>query len=427
METPINRYHNLSLRKYLIFSVIVTLSVIVLLSAFTIYGCISFRKYILPDSDRVFLTIAETYSDGREISYSVAVDVGEEGAELPFLISDDATSSVGKEVRYTIQRIENNVNSLSPKRKLAYDFCGIAMVMLPFSFSIAGILLCGLHFYKRKLSIPLKLLSEATKQIAEQNLDFSLRYNNADEMGTLCNSFEKMRLNLYENYREMWNMLEGRRLLQASIAHDLRNPIAIIEGYTEYLQINIKKGILNEERILKIAENLNLAAKRLECYTESVRTINQMEDIEINRQKMRICDFLFDIEEDLRIMAQKRHIHLKATTLLSDEEIRIDTSLLYRVMENIFGNALRYAKKSIGIDVSLNGSKLCVVITDDGNGFTDEILARQKKLLLAKPSEDGHLGMGLAISRILCEKHGGSIKLCNNENHNAVVKIVFLV
>lgn len=66
METPINKIKNLSLRKYLIFSVIVTLGVIVLLSSFTIYGCMSFRKYLLPASNKVFFTIVETYSDGTE-------------------------------------------------------------------------------------------------------------------------------------------------------------------------------------------------------------------------------------------------------------------------------------------------------------------------------------------------------------------------
>ena len=149
----------------------------------------------------------------------------------------------------------------------------------PLLFSIVGILLCGFHFYRKKLSVPLNLLSDATKQISDRDLDFHLQYENEDEMGILCGSFEQMRQTLRENYREMWNLLEERRLLQASIAHDLRNPIAVIEGYTEYLQMNLAKGKLNNQRVLKIAENLNLAARRLEHYTESVRTLNQMEQV----------------------------------------------------------------------------------------------------------------------------------------------------
>jgi len=427
MEALVKKYKNMSLRKYLIFCVIITLGVIVLLSSFTIWGCLSFRKHLLPESNNVYLTVSQTYSDGRENSYSIKVNVGKEGTELPVIISEDETSSAQKETKYTIQRIENSVNSLSPKRKMVYHFCGAAMIVFPFVFSIVGILLCGFHFYKRKLSIPLNLLSEATEQILEQNLDFSLHYNATDEMGKLCSSFEQMRSTLHENFRKMWNMIEERKLLQASIAHDLRNPIAVIEGYTEYLQINLEKGNLNEKRILKIAGNLNLAAKRLERYTESVRTLNQMEDMEINRQKVYVSDLIADIEEDLKMMAQKRNIQIAVNGLPSNKEILIDISVLYRVLENIFGNALRYAKKHINIDLSLTNKTLSFIITDDGDGFSDEVLARQSKLLLAKSSEDGHLGMGLAISRILCKKHGGSLEISNNAKHNAVVKITFLV
>ena len=173
METLVKKYKNMSLRKYLIFCVIITLGVIVLLSSFTIWGCLSFRKHLLPESNNVYLTVSQTYSDGRENSYSIKVNVGKEGTELPVIISEDETSSAQKETKYTIQRIENSVNSLSPKRKMVYHFCGAAMIVFPFVCSIVGILLCGFHFYKRKLSIPLNLLSEATEQILEQNLDFS--------------------------------------------------------------------------------------------------------------------------------------------------------------------------------------------------------------------------------------------------------------
>ena len=391
METLIKKLNNLSLRKYFVVSVLATLVIIVLLSLFTIWGCMSFRKYLLPDSNNVFLKVYRTYEDGSEVSYSVRVRVGEEGAELPVITADDKAAKKPVETRYAIQRIENSVDSLSPKRKMAYHFCGAAMVVIPIIFSIAGILLCGFFFYRRKLLLPLGMLSEATQQILDQNLDFNLRYDSEDEMGVLCSSFEQMRLKLSENYSEMWNMLEERRLLPASIAHDLRNPIAVIEGYTEYLQLNLKKGRLSEQRILKIAENINMSAKRLDNYTESVRTLNQMEDI------------------------------------LSNEEICIDTSVLYRVLENVFNNAMRYAKQCINLDVSLNGQKLLFAIVDDGDGFSDETLSEQRKLLLAKASEDGHLGMGLAISRILCKKHGGSLEIGNNEMHNAVVKIIFSV
>lgn len=427
METSVKKIKNLPLRKYLVFSVLITLTIIVLLSSATIWGCMAFRKYLLPESNNVFLTVDETYADGTNVSYSMRIKVGEEGAELPMLMSEAGTAVASKETKYTIQRIENSVDSLTPKRKLAYRFCDAAMIVFPFLFSIAGILWCGFHFYKKKLSVPLNLLSDATQQISDRNLDFHLQYENEDEMGRLCGSFEQMRQTLHENYREMWNLLGERRLLQASIAHDLRNPIAVIGGYTEYLQMNLTKGKLSNQRILKIAENLNLAARRLEHYTESVRTLNQMEEMEVNRQKVKASDFVSDMEEDLQIMAQKRKICLTMDIVLENTEIWVDPSILYRVLENVFGNALRYAKERVWIEVALENQLLSFTIIDDGSGFSEEVLTRQKKLLLAKPSEDGHLGMGLAISRTLCKKHGGCLEIRNDAGHHAVVNVRFSV
>jgi len=427
MEALNKKYRNMSLKSYLVFSVIVTFGIIVLLSAFIIWGCISIRSYLLPSSNQVFLTIDQTYLDGTETSCSVRVNVGEERTELPMLIAENEMGFSPIETKYTIERIENSVDALSPKRKILYYFCGVSMVVFPFIFSIIGILLCGFYFYKRKLSVPLELLSEATKQILDQNLDFSVSYDSTDEMGALCKSFERMRFTLQENYHQMWKMIEERRLLQASIAHDLRNPIAIIEGYTEYLQINLNNGKLTDERTSIIANNLHTVAKRLEHYTESVRTLNQMEDIEINRQKICVSDLVFDMEDNLKMMAQNHNIQFEVQHVLSKEEIYMDTSILYRVVENVFQNALRYAKERICMEWSLIGRNLSIVFTDDGNGFSDEVLERQRKLLFIKSSENGHLGMGLVISRILCEKHGGSLEIYNNSAHHAVVKIMLSV
>ena len=133
---------------------------------------------------------------------------------------------------------------------------------------MAGILLCGFFFYRYKLSKPIKLLSNATEQIASNNLDFTLSYDNKDEMGGLCRSFEQMRQVLDENNRALWKMLEERKLLQASVAHDLRNPIAIISGYAEYLQMNLSKDSFTRERITTIADHIYLSAGRLKKSTE---------------------------------------------------------------------------------------------------------------------------------------------------------------
>lgn len=163
-------------------------------------------------------------------------------------------------------------------------------------------------------------------------------------------------------------MLEERKLMQASIAHDLRNPIAIIEGYTEYLQLNLPNGKLSIQRILRISDNLNKAAKRLEYYTESIRRINQLEDVELNLKETPVLEFVKDIEDDFSVIASGLNIHLIVTHDLQDCLVKLDGAVVYRILENVFGNAMRFAKEKITISFSINEQNLLISVSDDGCG-----------------------------------------------------------
>lgn len=454
METLKNKWQNLPIRKFFIGTVAVVFSMIVLLSALIIWGCTAFRAYLLPDSNSVYLTIEETMSDGSTTSCQYLIELNQENQTLPQLVAESADGIPIEnnvlESRYSIQKIENTYDRLTPKRKLAYQVCGAARIGFPALLSLGGILLCSFYFYRKKIAAPLQVLTDATKQIALQNLDFPMDYDCQDEMGQLCQSFHQMQQALYENHKAMWQLLEERKLMQASIAHDLRNPIAIIEGYTEYLQLNLSSGRLSTERIEQIARNLNMTAKRLETYTESVRTLNHLEELEIEKKELSAAEAAEDILYDFRIMSKNKNICLHSRNALPDAPIQLDTSVLCRILENIFSNALRFARKSISIDFSLEnqplptpckarsgitassentaGPILTVKITDDGWGFPSELLnAQEEKQFLPKPQEDGHIGIGLKISRLLCQKHGGTLKLENVEPHGAIVEVRLLV
>lgn len=424
MESLKKKYYNLPLRKFFVISVLFTICFVAALSGMVIFGCTAFRHYLLPDPNAVYLTIEQTLSDGSTVTSVQLFEFDDDPQKFAQLVSDQKEQNTVLDEKYSIQKIEKSYDTMGPKRKLAYQSCGVIMAAFPAVSSIIGILLCGLYFYKRKLAKPLKLLSDATAKIASKDLDFSIQYGFNDEMGALCQSFEHMRMTLYENNKILWKMLEERKLMQASIAHDLRNPIAIIEGYTEYLQLNLPNGKLSIQRILRISDNLNKAAKRLEYYTESIKMINQFEDVKMNPKKTPVLEFLKDIEDDFSIIASGSNIQLIVTNNLKDCFVKFDATAVYRILENIFGNAIRFAKEKITISFSTEKQYLIISVSDDGCGFSDDILENNSNLLLPKPKEDGHMGIGLTISRILCQKHGGNLELSNNEKNGATVKII---
>lgn len=428
METLKTKWRDLPLRRFLILTICLSIGTVALVSALIIGGCAAVRHWLLPDPNAVYLTVEQTFADGTVVSGKHLLSFGDDLSALPSLRIDEGGLSAAEDIertRYSIEEIETGVNSLSPKRKLAYQICGITMVAAPVVLAIAAISWCGMYFYRRKLKQPLELLANATKEISAQNLDFALVYSCGDEMGELCRSFDSMRTALHENYKTMWNMLEERRLMQASIAHDLRNPIAIIEGYSEYLEKGLKSGEMSREKATSIAQNLEAAAKRLEQYTESVRLLNQTEETQLERKPVNAEKLAEDIVEDLSLLSKQKGIDLQAMSQLPQEEIQVDAPLLYRVLENILNNALRYAKQKIRIAFSLKGRMLVITVTDDGNGFPSEILnGTGGKLLTADKA--GHMGIGLPVSRLLCRKHGGKLEL-SNVSEGACVKIYLSV
>lgn len=427
MESVKRRWRDLPLRSFFLMSVCMTVGIAATLSALLIWGCVAFRNWLVPDSNAAYLTQEVEWADGRVSTQKYLLEYGEELKSLPVLhaVEDGVpVQEVMKEHKYSIVRIENTYEALSPNRKLAYRVCGIAMIAGPALFAFAGIFFCGLYFYRYKLKLPLELLQGAADRIAGQDLDFEISYDCGDEMGGLCRSFEKMRAALEKNYREMWGMLEERRLLQASVAHDLRNPIAIIQGYTEHLGDRLERGEMSGEKLGRIVKNLGMAAKRLERYTESVRMLNRSEEIVPNRQPVPVRKWAEDVTEDLRVLAKRRDICICTGEYPEDREIRIDCDLVFRILENVVSNALRFAKERIDIRFSLSQDWLSISVMDDGGGFAPEILHlfAKKGRRMIPHAQEGHLGIGLAVSRLLAEKHGGSLAL-SNSSYGACVNI----
>ena len=143
-----------------------------------------------------------------------------------------------------------------------------------FCTSTVGIYVCvviivgSYIFYRFKLSDPLKALTEGIEQIAVDNLDFSVQYDAEDELGTLCGSFERMKNELQNNYKKIWHMTEERRKLNVAFAHDLRTPLTVLQGYTDFLEEYIPFPEKEDTKLLETNHMMAYYIKRLEDYVE---------------------------------------------------------------------------------------------------------------------------------------------------------------
>ena len=224
-----------SIKSAFIWTVAITMIIVFTSSALTIYICYRMQKIILPDSQEIWLHTQTIMADGT-VSEAKQRLILDEPSKMSILAPAKEEEEKLGDTEFTIEKIESSFSTLRPKQQLLYRVISISMVGLPFIYSVIGIMLCAWWFYRKKLSPPIQVLADATKHIKGQDLDFTVAYNSNDELGRLCTAFEEMRQALYDNNRQLWNMIEQRKILQASVAHDLRNPIAIIEGYVEYMQ-----------------------------------------------------------------------------------------------------------------------------------------------------------------------------------------------
>lgn len=298
---------------------------------------------------------------------------------------------------------------------VAYYGSYVAMIGLPVLFITIGIGVAATIYYQKKLKIPIAQLQNGVEKIQEDNLDFHVEYNEDDELGELCCSVEKMRSELWQKQKALWESLEQRKLLNASVAHDIRTPITVLKGYLDYLEKMIPQDKLTEDMLLDTVSSMQGAVNRLEQYVDCVRDVEKIENIEIEKRPENVKRLLDEMRSNVQQLETNKEI-LISSNIMTMDEVRLDKSVLFRIFENLLQNALRYAKKQVRINISQKKDFLILTVEDDGNGFAGKDLEKAATVFYSSDKEGQHFGIGLSICRILCEKHGGLLSISNNKN-----------
>ena len=198
-----------SLKRSFMGAVAITMLIVFLCGALTIFLGYQLQKHILPDSNEVWLTQRTTAPDGTVTEAKQRYHLDQPS---PFIrLEADGQEHEEEETSYVIERIESSYSMLSSRAKAVYRVSQISIVLLPLLFAVIGITLCAWWFYHKILEPPISVLMDATTRIQNQDLGFRIGFDRQDELGQLCTAFEKTRRTLYENNRQLWSMLEERR------------------------------------------------------------------------------------------------------------------------------------------------------------------------------------------------------------------------
>lgn len=116
-----------------------------------------------------------------------------------------------------------------------------------------------------------------------------------------------MKNEIYKSNSKMWNMLQERKALTASVSHDLRTPITVLNGYLDYLEKSIERETLTNETLQTTIKNMTEAVDRIKTIVECVKDIQKMEDIEIKKDNYNLKELIADITKEFSILAAREN------------------------------------------------------------------------------------------------------------------------
>ena len=384
MDKVKDRLKNLSLCKSLVLYIILFAVIALALSVGITQGC-------RMAEEQIYVSYPQT-----EERYYLTNEAGERLGE---------GSLIGTEnILYTVQ-----------DKRILQAISVIQTLAVPLSFSLC-MLVAILVFYRNKLKKPLAALDKASERIASNDLDFSVDYVGLDEMGRLCASFEKMRLSLQQNNRLMWRQMEQRKRLNAAFAHDLRTPLTVLKGYLEILQLP-NDSLTVKETALTMLKHIN----RLERYVDSMSTLQIMEDIVPDYQKIEIDKFTDHAEQMVGMICQKAGKQYHFYSSIQSKVALLDIEMFSQVMENLVSNAAYHTRSSVEVTLSELDPMLKVMVADDGAGFSPDSLKNAAEPYYTESTDKSkHFGLGLYICKLLCEKHNGYLQIKNTDHGGEV-------
>lgn len=268
----------------------------------------------------------------------------------------------------------------------------------------------------RSIWKPLGQLQEATKQIRDGNLDFTLEIEDDDEIGQLCQNFEEMRIRLKETTEEKIQYDKESKELISNISHDLKTPITAIKGYAEGILDGVASSPEKLERYIRTIYNKANDMDRL------IAELTFYSKIDTNKipyafAKINVAEYFGDCIDEVGLDLEARGVDLGYFNHV-DEDVQViaDAEQIKRVIDNIIGNSLKYMDKKkgmINIRILDVGDFVQVDIEDNGKGIGQKelpyIFDRFYRTDSSRNSATGGSGIGLSIVKKIIEDHGGKI------------------
>ena len=267
------------------------------------------------------------------------------------------------------------------------------------------------YLLSRRIVRPVRALNQAAQEVSRENYSVRVPEDSRDELGVLAHTFNRMSASIEEARAEQVRsgQIAAVGRLAASIAHDLRNPLAAVMGGSEMIaDFDLPPGQMKQTAV-----HIHKAAERMEQLLAEVGKVARQEPG--RRELCPASELVRAAVESQQEKSRQKNVDIRQS-LVEDLMVRCEKSRVERVIINLIANALEVLPDGgeISIAATRSGDALRIEVSDDGPGVPPEIRARLFQPFVTAGKKNG-LGLGLALARQTMLEHGGDLEWVASE------------
>ncbi|ULO10385.1 HAMP domain-containing histidine kinase [Paenibacillus sp. 19GGS1-52] len=253
----------------------------------------------------------------------------------------------------------------------------------------------------------------ATREIAEGNIQYTIQETGSGALSRLAGYINNMKLG-YQN--ALVSQVKSERLkteLITNVSHDLKTPLTSIINYVDLL----KKEVLHSEKGQSYVLVLERKALRLKYLIEDLFEVSKMTSgtVELDIQTIDVATLLTQAIAEFSFNVGDASLEVREKIAKSPIYANLDGNKIWRVFENLIGNAKKYSLPGTRIYIYLDESTDNIIFKIQNTSVyeidfaAEELFQRFKRADESRQTEGS--GLGLAICKSIIELHGGDIKI----------------
>lgn len=394
------------------------------------------------------------YTNGKESFRTYSLPSGERALGVVLPIENSSACSTAEchahpaEIK-TLGVLDTNISLASTDQSVAESRW---QVLLYTGLAILGVALLSAAFVRRMIGGPLKALTVGTHRLGSGDLGYQIHLESSGELQELANSFNTMSCQLQEAHEEInaWTrtleerveqktrelsgaqeeMLRVERMasigkLAAVVAHEINNPLAGILTYAKLLKKRMSREANPNTETISMLDLIESESRRCGEIVKNLMTFARPTSMNLEPSDLNAV-----IDRCVRLVQHQmklKNIELHLNVNPELPHVRCDPGQIEQVILALVMNAIDAMPNGGNLTVTSrkapNSGSVQIEVRDDGVGMPRDVLAKMFEPFFTTKEHGRGLGLGLAISRNIVDRHGGRIEVASEPGHGTMFTI----